>query len=227
MPPMFMGQGMIGNLSTELVYSFVIILSSLIIYFGTKEFYELSSYKGIKYFRDAFLFFAIALFFRTFIKFILIYLGGPQILALPPGSIGIISLFFFVYASTVAALYLIYSLAWKRLNSSNKAPFLHLIALVFAFLIIIFPYVDTLIGLNAIILIFAILAVWIGYRESKKAKTHSLLLIYVLLFIFWIINIIEVVLPKFFQGIQLLIYLASIAIFLAILYRVLKRIGGD
>lgn len=44
------------RLGTEVIYSFVIIVCSLMIYFGTKELYELSSYKGIKYFRQAFLF---------------------------------------------------------------------------------------------------------------------------------------------------------------------------
>ena len=65
-----MGMGM----SSEIIYSFVIIFCSLLVYFGTKEIYELSSHKGIKYFREAFLFFAIAYFFRFLIKVILFHL---------------------------------------------------------------------------------------------------------------------------------------------------------
>ena len=48
------------NIGTEIVYSFVIIVCSLMIYFGTKELYKLTSHKGIKYFRQSFLFFAFA-----------------------------------------------------------------------------------------------------------------------------------------------------------------------
>ena len=59
------------QIGAELIYSFVIIACSLMVYYGTKELYELSSYKGIKYFRQAFLFFAIAYFFRYSIRFIL------------------------------------------------------------------------------------------------------------------------------------------------------------
>ena len=45
----------------EPIYSVIIILFSLFIYLRTKEIYELTYYKGIKYFRNAFLFFGIAL----------------------------------------------------------------------------------------------------------------------------------------------------------------------
>ena len=56
------------SFGTEIMYSFIIIMCSLIIYFSTREMYELSSYKGLKYFRLAFLFFAVAYFFRSFIQ---------------------------------------------------------------------------------------------------------------------------------------------------------------
>ena len=49
------------GIGAEIIYSFVIIVCSLMIYFGTREIYNLSSYKGIKYFRQAFLLFAITL----------------------------------------------------------------------------------------------------------------------------------------------------------------------
>ena len=71
---------LIQGIGTELIYSFVIIVSSLMIYYSTKEMYELSSYKGIKYFRQAFLLFAIAYFFKSFIKILLVYFGTSRIL---------------------------------------------------------------------------------------------------------------------------------------------------
>ena len=78
----FMRPLMSLGFGSELIYSFVIILCSLMVYFGTKELYELSSYKGIKYFREAFLFFAIAYAFRSVIKFIfsVLYLIMPSII---------------------------------------------------------------------------------------------------------------------------------------------------
>jgi len=53
---------------TELIYSFVIMLCSLMVFFGTKQIYELSSHKGIKYFRLAFLFFCSRVFRKIFYK---------------------------------------------------------------------------------------------------------------------------------------------------------------
>ena len=64
----FIGEFISLGMGAELIYSFVIILCSLLIYFETKELYELSSHKGIKYFRRSFLFFGIAYFVRYFIK---------------------------------------------------------------------------------------------------------------------------------------------------------------
>src|SRR3989339_748726 len=69
-----MGKQMISQFAScgfmlEILYSFVIIVCSLMIYFGTKELYELSSHKGIKYFRLSFLFFAIFYYFFNYYNF--------------------------------------------------------------------------------------------------------------------------------------------------------------
>ena len=75
------GLGRLADLGigSEIIYSFVIIVCSLMIYFATKELYELSKHKGIKYFRLSFLFFAIAYFFRSFIKIVLFYFDKQEI----------------------------------------------------------------------------------------------------------------------------------------------------
>ena len=48
------------DLWVELTFATIIVVASLIIYLRTKELYELSEHKGIKYFRNTFLFFALA-----------------------------------------------------------------------------------------------------------------------------------------------------------------------
>jgi len=123
------------GLGTELFYSFIIIVCSLIIYFGTKELYKLSSHKGIKYFRQAFLFFAIAYFFRGFIKFIVIYFDINGILELSPITFGITGLttqFLFVYFSSMAIFYLLYSVIQKWNNNPHKIYLFHVLALILA-----------------------------------------------------------------------------------------------
>lgn len=208
----------------QLMYSFVIILCSLMIYFSTKEVYELSSYKGIKFFRKAFLFFALAYFFRYFIAVLLIFFGIKGILDISPLFIGVISLFIFLYSSAMAVFYLSYSVMWKKWNHKMKDYILHIFAIAIAFIGILFASEVIYFLINIVLLIFVTINLVIIQKDSGK-KGKNLLIIYTLLFIFWVLNIIDILIPQFLQFYQLLIYLASIYLFMTILYKVLKRIG--
>jgi hypothetical protein len=211
---------------TEVIYSFVIIICSLMIYFGTKELYELSSHRGIKYFRLAFLFFAIAYFFRSFIKFIIVYLNVPGIFDLNPKIFGILfgtfTLFIFIYFSSMAIFYLLYSVMWKKWNG-DKMHYFHLFSLAIAAFITL--YKDPLIHLimNLFLFLIVVFIAYTAYRE--KHKNNSIYLNYFLLLIFFILNILDILIPKFSQISKLFIYLASSGIFLTILYKVLKKTG--
>lgn len=225
-----------GNLvslgfGSEIIYSFIIIVCSLMIYFGTKELYELSMHKGIKYFRLAFLYFALAYFFRSFIKFILIYFRVGRIFDFRPRmfyfGLGQIALFIFMYFSAMAIFYLLYSNLFKKLNKRPKTIYLfHVFAIIIALLTIIFKNPIIYLGLNIFLLILVVFIIYISRKQTKKSK-YDLQIIYILLFFFWIINIIDILIPKFFKTSQLFIYLASSGIFLMILYKVLRKIGGS
>lgn len=220
------------GLSAELFYSFVIIVCSLMIYYGTKELYELSSYNGIKYFRQAFLFFAIAYFFRSVIKFVLLYFGVTGIIDFSPitfGATGLLTQLLFVYFSSMAIFYLLYSVMWKKWNhDSYKIYLFHIIALAIAFVSILSRNPFVYLGLNIFLLFIVIFVVYTSYQHKKnKKKGHNLYWIYLLLSVFWILNIVDALIPKFFQGFQLFIYLASTFVFLLILYRVIKNVGAN
>ena len=70
---------------------------------------------------------------------------------------------------------------------------------------------------------FQILILFVGvvllYSDGKKT---SMLIIYQLLLLFWILDIIDVFIPKFFGGLQLIISLASIGVFILVLYKIIK-----
>jgi hypothetical protein len=216
------------GLGTELLYSFVIIICSLMIYFGTKELYELSSYKGIKYFRESFLFFAIGYFFRYFIKFILLYFNVREIREFSPMLFGNITLFVFMYFSSLAIFYLLYSVMWKKWeNKSNRIYLFHLIAFAISLLIVLSRNIFIYLGLNLILFGVVLFTVYVSHKDKKKKTKGNLHTIYVLLSSFLILNIIDILIPDFFQTLQFFIYLASIGIFLTILYKVLKRAGSD
>jgi hypothetical protein len=212
---------------TEAIYSFVIIVCSLMIYFGTRELYTLSSYKGIKYFRQAFLFFAIAFFFRSFIKFVIDYLSLSRISDFAPHVFGgAISLFFFIYFSSMAIFYLLYSAVWKKWNNDPKRIYLfHFLSLIISTITICMNNSLVYLFMNIILLIFVTVVFYIAHKNNKK-KENGLYPIYALLFLFEILNVIDILIPAFFQGIQLFIYLISSGIFLIILYKVLRKIGS-
>lgn len=218
---------------TEILYSFVIIVCSLMIFYGTKELYELSSHKGIKYFRQAFLFFALAYFFRSFIKFGLIYFNVGAILDISPRTFGFvfghITLLFFMYFSSMAIFYLLYSVMWKKWEGDSKRVYLfHTLAIVIAIISILIRNPFVYFEINIFLLFVVLFVVYTSYQNKQnKKRGYNLYLIYVLLLLFWILNIIDILIPKFFQGFQLLIYLASSGVFLFILYKVIKNVGAD
>lgn len=213
----------------ELIYSFVIIVCSLMIYYSTKEMYELSSYKGIKYFRQAFLFFAIAYFFKSFIKMLLVYFGASRIIDINPRFMGSITLFIFMFFGSLAVFYLVYSLMWKKWNGKSAVilGIFYIISVAISFIIITTRQIEIFFGVSLFILAVAIFGIYMTHKQSEnKKKKNNIHVIYILLFIFWILNIIEVLIPSFFQFYQILLYLASLGVFLTILYKVLKKSGS-
>ena len=209
------GLGRFANsgIGGEIIYSFVIIVCSLMIYFGTKELYKLSSHNGIKYFRQSFLFFALAYFFRSFIKIILLYFGKSELMNFLP-IFGSVTLFIFMYCSSIAIFYLLYSVMWKRWKSKSTIYLFHIIALILATTIPLFRNHTIYFLINILLFIFIASTVYLSYKQSSKKKSHNLYIIYLMLFIFWIFNIIDVLVPSFLQTFQLFIYLISLGIFL-------------
>jgi hypothetical protein len=214
------------EIGAGLIYSIVIITCSLMIYYSTKEMYELSSYKGLKYFRRAFLFFAIAYFFRYFIQFFLIFFDVKNF-----DSFRFIfssSMFVFMFFSSMAIFYLLYSIMWKKWNHSSLNLILfNFLALAIAIITTSFREIKIIIGLNLLLLFSIWIILFIAYREPKnKRGTEGLLVIYLLLSAFLVLNVIDILIPKFLQMYQLIIYSASIIIFMIILYKVLKKAGS-
>lgn len=216
---------LVTGLGAELIYSFVIILCGLMIYFGTKELYELSSYKGIQYFRKSFLFFGIAFFFRYFIKIIFTIINPQEMLFMrlfPP-----LTTILFIYFSSIAIFYLLYSLLWKKWKFL-KVSYLHLLSATISVISILIGNSLFYILINILFLLIALISLSIVYlRSNKISLKNKLYLAYILLFVFWILNIFDILIPSFFEKLQLVIYLSSIGIFFAIVYRVLKKAGSD
>lgn len=220
-PPLNLGVG------AEIIYSFVIIFCSLMIYFGTKEIYELSSYKGLKYFRLAFLFFAIASFFRLFIEVAVASFRVQVILELAPLVWSYLALFVFMYLSLMSIFYLIYGVLWKNLKNNSKTIYLfHGIAIVISLATIIFNNPMFYLGLTLLLFISAGISIYISSHNSKfKSKKSRFDKVYILLLIFLVLNIANILVPIFLEILNLLLYLLSLSVLFIVLYKVLKKSG--
>lgn len=221
LPPINLGIG------AEILYSFVVIFCSLMIYFGTREIYELSSYKGLKYFRFAFLFFAVAYFFRLLIELSMTSLNVHEILEVVPIVWGYFALFAFMYFSSMSIFYLIYSVLWKNIKKNSKIIYIfHVIALVIAAATIVFNNSWFYLGLNLLLFISAGISIYLSSHNPKfKSKKNHFDGPYILLLIFLVLNIVNILVPIFFETVKLFLYLISLSLFFVILYKVLKKSG--
>ncbi|MFH1801938.1 MAG: hypothetical protein ABH864_00635 [archaeon] len=216
--------GLMQSVGIDTIYSFVIIFVSLMIYFGTKELYDLSNHKGIKYFRLTFLFFAIAYLFRFLTQFIFLSLGHPRTLQTQIGIISLVSLMLFMYASTTAIFYLWASSQSKWFKSKSYNSFLlHAIAIIISALGILTNNILVLLIIQSAIVL--LLAITTYNRDKKKKTSQQIYLLYAFLAIFWVLNVLDILVPNFLYPNQLIIYLASISIFLLLLYKVIKKTG--
>jgi len=204
-------------------YSILIAFICVIIVIKTDRLFRISSHQGIRYFRNAFVFYGGA--------FVIRYL-----LATPAyfGFMRIIFEFFMI----MGGFFLFYSLLWKKFESSKEVSSLfNSKILIFYVLALIIVSLDYLWGnynfmfLSQIMLFFV--ASIISYRNYKKnGKRHKFLKLYFAIMVFnfiaWSLNFIF----ASFLGWRLRwvanIYILNVLIFLIFLYgviKVTKRVG--
>lgn len=211
----------LGNMFwIELLYSLIIIISCAIIYFKTKELYEISSYKGIKYFGSSFLFFGIAFFSRLVLRLVAIA-NGPNSVDRFLFSLGYI---IFLYAGLMAGFYLIYSSVWKQFkNPEHFGWMFHPVALTIAAVFIIFLFgSSTLMLLALLFFIAAILAYSTDKKLKKKEGISQIHIIYILLFVSWIANAAANFFIRISTQTSIMLYGVSSVLFLIILYRAIE-----
>jgi hypothetical protein len=206
----------------ESLYSLVIMAVCLAIYFKTKDVERLSAHKGVSYFRDTFLFFAISYFFKFLTRIQIFTYRTLEILRIVPTAT---TTFVSIYASFMAVLYLTHSVTWRKgRDISNKEELLwHFIAIGAAGLTVFmnqpFFYIVAQIGL----FVYALMEISWKDRGKKAPLMHT---IYQLLMAAWMLNIIDLFTPNILLVLQLAIYLVSAGLFLIILYKVLRRLGA-
>jgi hypothetical protein len=211
---------------SELVYTIVILILCLLIYFKTKEIYELTKHKGIWFFRYSFLFFGLAYFSRL-ILYIMIMAGnffmsesfGHRLQILP--LLNLVTAYF----STMAILYLTYTTIWKKVSIESFLIVSNIISIVIATVAFIFisPFIVSLIQL---LLLIPTIIISINSKEKKEKKTHTTYTktLFFLITSFWLISLFIVNNPHnpIPYWINILLELISLVIFFAIYYKVIK-----
>ena len=215
MPPMFHNPIWFA---TELGYTLIVLFLCFLIYFKTRELYDLTKHKGIYYFRNTFLFFGLAYVFRFIFGLIRMTDRWVDIIHIPRGTMMPIMILFTAYFSTMALLCLIYSTIWKRFSSKEFFIVANILAILIAVAAALSPPIFLI--TQAALLVIAIVLSLILRKKAKLSKTA---LLYFLLFAFWIISLILVV-PGRALGFETRVALEviSVALFGILYYKVSK-----
>jgi hypothetical protein len=196
----------------EFVYSLVITILFLFIFYKTKYLFKLTKYDGIRYFRDSFLFFGLA-YFSRFIYFIIRLLVINTSYHIPGKVISLISLIFITYLTTLAIGYLIYSSIWKKVKYIHFIIFINLLSLISIFIFY----------LNYSIIYFLIIQLFLMIILLFTNTNKNIKFVYPLISLFWIFNLIIFYSRRFLSfEIKIVFQFLSLILLSYFIYRILK-----
>jgi hypothetical protein len=203
----------------EIGFSLLIILSCLLIYFNTKEMYKITKHKGINFFRNTFLFFALAYFFRfLFLAIVLSKIGSfPWQLR----SLHQPFLVFTSFFSSLAIISLTLSLIWKNMEDKYLEYTMYFIAFLIAIFLLISKSSHNLLIFQLLLFIFAVSLCLLNQRNSKK-NNANILFIYSLIFMFWLLSLFSTTILRISNLYNFTLLSLSTILFLIIFYKVKK-----
>jgi hypothetical protein len=201
------------HLSMEVIMVIVAFIICFYLFWKTREMYALTKHRGIYFFRYAFLFLGFGYLVRFIVmsSFFLVDPKTMHALRFIMLSIG----FIVGYFSLIGMLYIIASLVYKHFKSDYAIAGIHAFAIIISSSI--YWLRDPRIIFLTHILIF-ILAIGLTVFERKKAFSPRV--IYILLFLFWILNYLPMILGRLLPlELKMILTLISIGIFFAVYYK--------
>lgn len=206
--------------SIELLFTIIAVVFCFLIYFKTREIYELTKYEGIKYFREAFLFFGLSYVLRFL--FSLAFLSIVSFEFIIPRSM-FIPLFILPlgYFSTIGIFYLIFGLIWKKFKSKKWFILGHGIAVLLSIISFFTRSQLILLIFQSALLVLGVVLSSIMHKSEKKVSQIRIL--YLLVSLLWLINlwIIDRPRPLSFE-MDIISELVSLAVFIAVYYKISK-----
>ena len=231
-PPLIFGLSpRIFFMSTEILYFVIIVGLCLAIFWKTKEIEELTGHKGIILFRKIFMFFSLAFFVRLIHMIFIFYLGTNGLRATP--ILHRVILLPVAFFSTLALLYLLATVLVrhvKAFNMSNTKLFLIFVSMSALIILPTTYFRSNNVLIAAQLALIAVAGLHFATcrhktKARKKQQFFNIKVLYILISIFWVLNIF--VTSQSFQKpwIRLVVYITSIAIFGIIYYRVHQRLS--
>ena len=216
MNPMMMGH---GNFLIDLIFNLLFVIVSFVIFYKTKEIYELTKYNGIKYFRYSFLFLGIGYFFRASTLLLRLFVDNffmknhfctRLFWAFPINFFGILAIF-----------YLFLSLDSKK-GFSEKYEYL---IYLFALLVSLLFYLTHSYNMLIIIQLLSLILVIVIHVFKNRNNIQKMFVIYSLLLVFWILNLFLMLPVKIFSLYTIVfVQIVSLTIMLYIFFKVFKWI---
>ena len=199
----------------ELFFSIIILFLCFMIFFKTKESYDLTNHKNIKFFRYAFLFFGLSYLMRFLFMVVKIFFD----IHLFKGILGSLFILSLSYLSTIAIFYLGLSVIRKKLKFNHLIILSHFIAVLLALVSFIMKRSLILIYTQSFFLIVFIILISIKHKKRKS----SIKIIYILIFILWLINLWAIVPGKVLLiEYKILFHAISIGLFGVVYYKISK-----
>lgn len=210
----------------KIFYALTITAICVFIVIKTNKLFRISLHQGIRYLRNAFFFYGIAFIVRYFLG--AIYFQGDL-----NNIYNFLMRIAFEFFIITAGFFLLYSLLWKRIKSSEinfSSLFNRGVAIFYAMAFII-AFLDYLWGISYFmffsqIILFACASIISFANYKKNGRKHKFLKFYfmamVLSFVAWVLNALAVLYFNWNQGLIMNIYGINIVFFLLFLYGVIK-----
>lgn len=213
----------------KILYALAIVFICSVIVAKSDRLFRLSMHKGIRYFRNAFLFYGIGFAIRYFFGSSLLYKN------MFPGYASLVN-FIFEFFMIMAGFFLLYSLLWRKIESSKekyassllnkKITIFYIMALVLAILDYSWNTHEFLFFSQ--IVLFAIIS-FVSYRNySRKGKDRRFLKFYFIAMvsglIAWSLNALASLYLNWDKNVLILIYFLNIIIFFLFLYGIVNII---
>lgn len=210
----------------KIFYALAVIFICFLIVIKSNKIFKLSFHQGIRYFRNAFLFYALGFFFR--------YIVGTQFLSSYFGNFYPLTGILFEFFLVMGGFFLLYSLVWKYFESPEKSEHSSLLnskIFIFYLMAILFVSLDYFwktyffMFLSQIILFFFLS--FFSYKNFKKTgfrkKFPKFYFIAMLLsLITWVLNSLLELFFHWNKSIVISVYLINVVVFFIFLYGVIK-----